>query len=192
MGDSAGVVTEGLRLSRWMTRATEADLWIVQRASAVSRLRMVRAFVLFINLLGNGWVYILVGLGLIAHMGSAAVRVIAAASVAAAASHLIYTVVKRRTRRLRPFERDATIKPVSGVLDRYSFPSGHCMTVVAVAVPIVVANPAWWLTAAAGFVMVALCRLVAGHHYPSDVASGALLGLLVSAPVALLMFPAAT
>ena len=192
MRDRAGTNTESLRLSRWIVRATEADLWIVRRVSTASRSRVVRACVLFINRLGDGWVYILVALAVIAHVGSAAVRVIAAASVAVAVSHLIYAVVKRRTKRLRPFERDATIEPVARVLDRYSFPSGHCMTIAAVAVPIVVAIPARGPAAVAGFVAVALCRLLAGHHYPSDIASGALLGLLVSLPVARLMIPTAT
>lgn len=174
-----------------MAQAAETELQIVRRASATSRRRAVRAVVILVNRLGDGWLYLLIGLAVFLRLGPAGLRVIAAAGLAAAVSHLIYALVKRRVKRLRPFERDATIASVARVLDRYSFPSGHCMTVAAVAVPVVVAVPAWRVPALAGMALIALCRLLAGHHYPSDIATGALLGLAVSVPVALYLIPVA-
>lgn len=160
---------------------------IVRRMSTASRWPAVRTCVVVINGLGDGWIYALAALAVVARMGQAAGRVVATAAAAAAVSHLIYAVVKRRTKRLRPFERDASIEPVARILDRYSFPSGHCMTVTAVAVPIIDAIPVWWPAAVLIWMLVALCRLLAGHHYPSDLAAGALIGLLVSVPVVRLM-----
>lgn len=178
---------ESLRLSRRFAHAAEAELRIVRRISTASRWPAVRTCVVIINGLGDGWIYALAGAAVFARLGLAASRVVVTAVAAAAVSHLIYAVVKRRTKRLRPFERDANIESVARILDRYSFPSGHCMTITAVAVPIIDAIPAWWPAAALTWVVVALCRLLAGHHYPSDLAAGALLGLLVSIPVVRLM-----
>ncbi len=155
--------------------------------STASRWPAVRTCVVIINGLGDGWIYALAALAVVARMGLAAGRVVATAAAAAAGSHLIYAFAKRRIKRLRPFERDANIESVARVLDRYSFPSGHCMTLTAVAVPIIAAIPVWWPAAVLTFMLVALCRLLAGHHYPSDLAAGALIGLLVSVPVVLLL-----
>lgn len=188
--DAVVDLPENRKLKRWVARAAEIELSIVRNACAVSRPRPIRAGVAIINFLGNGWIYILVGLAVIIRAGLSAPRVIAAATVGTVFSHLIYKFVKRRTKRLRPFERDASILPVARVLDRYSFPSGHCMTVTAVAVPIIFAIPAWWPAAAVGLLLIAASRLLAGHHYPSDVGSGVLLGILVSVPSSLLILPA--
>jgi undecaprenyl-diphosphatase len=185
--DDAAAGAESLRLSRRLAHAAEAELRIVRRMSTASRWPAVRTCVVVINTLGDGWIYALAALAVVARMGLAGGRVIATALAAAAGSHLIYAFVKRRTKRLRPFERDASIESVARILDRYSFPSGHCMTVTAVAVPIIAAIPPWRPAAVITFVLVALCRLLAGHHYPSDLAAGALIGLLVSVPVVLLV-----
>lgn len=90
---------------------------------------------------------------------------------------------KTAVHRARPFERDGTrrlVAPPTGS----SFPSGHAA--VATAWSLAVApharrpRPARWLLAAVGG-YVAASRVHVGVHYPSDVAGGAGMGLLVAA-----------
>jgi undecaprenyl-diphosphatase len=88
---------------------------------------------------------------------------------------LLYTQLKRRTRRPRPFRDDARIKAITPPLDEFSFPSGHTLHAVAFTI-IAVA----WYPALAAFlvpftVAVAASRVVLGLHYPSDVVAAALI-----------------
>ena len=89
---------------------------------------------------------------------------------------------------LKPvFERDRP-PPVDLDRDRYlpsrprslSFPSGHTSHAVAAAVALARMWPsgraAWWTLAA----LMGYSRIYVGHHFPSDVVGGALIGLLIA------------
>src|SRR5262245_18654972 len=62
----------------------------------------------------------------------------------------------------------------------FSFPSGHAATtfggVVAVCRMWPQGRVAWWVAA----LMIAFSRIYLGHHYPSDVIAGALVGILTA------------
>ncbi|CAL9547817.1 phosphatase PAP2 family protein [Streptomyces sp. NPDC057838] len=90
-----------------------------------------------------------------------------------AGAHLASMGVKRIVRRPRP----AHVDPLVRTAGRHSFPSSHATSSAAAAVVfgalgVPVAGP---LAAA-----VCVSRLVAGVHYPSDVAAGAALGALTA------------
>jgi undecaprenyl-diphosphatase len=106
-----------------------------------------------------------------------------AASVHMAATGLValilYTTLKRRTRRPRPFADDLRIRALTRPLDEFSFPSGHTLHAVAFTIIALAWYPqlGWLLlpfTAA-----VALSRVVLGLHYPSDVLAAALIASLI-------------
>lgn len=59
-----------------------------------------------------------------------------------------------------------------------SFPSGDTASVVAALVPMAMALRMFWLPVGALVVLVAVFRIIAGYHYPSDVLAGAALGFL--------------
>ncbi|MET9390000.1 phosphatase PAP2 family protein [Streptomyces sp. NPDC006624] len=90
-----------------------------------------------------------------------------------AGAHLVSMGVKRVVRRPRP----AHVVPLVRTVGRHSFPSSHATSSAAAAVAFgalgVRAVPP--LAAA-----VCVSRLVAGVHYPSDVAAGAALGALTA------------
>ncbi|WP_432117060.1 phosphatase PAP2 family protein [Streptomyces sp. bgisy032] len=90
-----------------------------------------------------------------------------------AGAHLVSMGVKRVVRRPRP----AHVVPLVRTAGRHSFPSSHATSSAAAAVAFgalgVRAVPP--LAAA-----VCVSRLVAGVHYPSDVAAGAALGALTA------------
>lgn len=66
-----------------------------------------------------------------------------------------------------------------------SYPSGHTAAAFATVAVLVLALRCWWVTALAMVVAVAISfsRLYLGHHYPSDVVGGVVLGLAVGASV---------
>ncbi|MCW5251606.1 phosphatase PAP2 family protein [Streptomyces sp. SHP 1-2] len=90
-----------------------------------------------------------------------------------AAAHLTGMGVKRLVRRPRP----AHVAPLVRTAGRHSFPSCHATSAGAAAVVFgtLGVRAAWPLAAA-----VCASRLVAGVHYPSDVAAGAALGALTA------------
>ncbi|CAL9461979.1 phosphatase PAP2 family protein [Streptomyces sp. enrichment culture] len=90
-----------------------------------------------------------------------------------AGAHAASSVVKRVVRRPRP----AHVEPLVGTAGRHSFPSSHATSAAAAAVAFgALGSRAVPPLAAA----VCVSRLVAGVHYPSDVAAGAALGALTA------------
>ncbi|MFE5212088.1 phosphatase PAP2 family protein [Streptomyces sp. NPDC056600] len=83
--------------------------------------------------------------------------------------------VKRLVRRPRPTAVQARVP----VLANHSFPSSHAASSAAAAVAAGVLLPAAGAVAAPVAVAMCLSRVVAGVHYPSDVAAGVLLGAAV-------------
>lgn len=59
------------------------------------------------------------------------------------------------------------------------------MTAAAVAVPIAMARPALAVPALICCALIGWSRLLAAHHYPSDVLAGAGLGILAALPATL-------
>lgn len=90
-----------------------------------------------------------------------------------AGAHLVSMGVKRVVRRPRP----AHVEPLVTTVGRHSFPSSHATSAAAAAVAFgaLGAHAVPPLAAA-----VCVSRLVAGVHYPSDVAAGAALGALTA------------
>lgn len=165
-------MTAGLRLRqglafepRW---CRTANRWGARRG--------VRRLFATVSRLGDGWLWLALAAGLAATPGPrgkwAALQMLATGVVAS----LAYRVLKRMTRRSRPYRAHATVVARAAALDEYSFPSGHtlhavCFSVIAGSWFPLLAPPLIVFTA-----LVALSRVVLGLHYPTDVIAGALLG----------------
>jgi undecaprenyl-diphosphatase len=162
---------------------------MVRRACRWTRFKPIRHATIAVNLLGNGWLYPLIGVALALSGLVHAWKIFTASLLAAGGAHAVYAVVKRVVGRKRPFEREPALQPLARVLDRYSFPSGHCMTLTAVLTPIVHAAPALWPATVVALAILSWCRLAAAHHYPSDVLAGIGLGAAVAVPLARLLVP---
>ncbi|OIQ87724.1 PAP2 superfamily protein [mine drainage metagenome] len=160
------------------------ELPVVRRFAALGRWRSVRSGVGVVNVLANGWIYlpITVAVYLLAHGN--AWQIIGQAGLATLIAHIIHVLLKRGLKRQRPFDRDPALAARTRVLGRYAFPSGHCMTLVCVALPIVHNTPWLWPLASFGVALLAVCRIIAGHHYPTDVLAGIFIGLGVAWPTA--------
>ena len=117
---------------------------------------------------------------------------------------IAFTPLKRALARTRPCDNGGfrgyevsglrnfgTSKPrnsVSAPLDRYSFPSGHAMTAAAFGTPIIVAaSPFAIPIVIAACALVSWSRIALGHHYPSDIVAGTVLGAIIAATVAMVV-----
>jgi undecaprenyl-diphosphatase len=166
-----------------LLRLNQRELRLVRQLSTSCEWPGVRPVALVLNRLSNGWLYPLVVAGLLWLQPARASVVIAAAALAAGSAHAIYPWIKRRTARPRPCDIDPSLRPLLNTLDRYSFPSGHCMTVTCVLIPVTSAFPQLDAFAAVLWLLVAWARLVTAHHYPSDLIAGTLLGAIVAWPI---------
>ncbi len=90
---------------------------------------------------------------------------------------LIYSAIKRTTRRPRPSDVYATLELTVAPLDRFSFPSGHTLHAVAFTTLAWHYHPLLGMALLPFTLLVALSRIVLGLHYPSDVLAGACIGI---------------
>jgi undecaprenyl-diphosphatase len=161
------------------------ELALVRRQAHIGRRGWVRPFALVLNHLGNGWLYPLLIVVLLWLSPEDFLVVLVSAGAAAGVAHLVYPAIKRWVARLRPFEVDPAMPPLLRTMDRYSFPSGHCMTITAVAIPVAVTHPALSLPAVLTCLLIGWARMLAAHHYPSDILAGTALGALAALPATL-------
>ena len=93
----------------------------------------------------------------------------------------LYKLLKRWTRRPRPFASDMRIRAWVAPLDEFSFPSGHTLHAVAFSLVAMAHYPAlaWMLVPFTA--SVAVSRVVLGLHYPSDVLAATGIGSALAA-----------
>jgi len=138
----------------------------------------------WISRLGNGWIYFFVGAGAVLGVkGAAGLRLLGTAGGAAGFAFLPYSYIKLRLARLRPCDQWPALSSGLAPLDRFSCPSGHCMTLAAVGTPLAWSHPPLIPVILAITLVMAWARIAQGHHYPSDILVGTAIGLSVGAAV---------
>lgn len=88
----------------------------------------------------------------------------------------LYRVLKRLTRRPRPYAQHRAIVAHVPPLDEFSFPSGHTLHAVAFTAVACSWYPALALVLVPFALLVAASRVVLGLHYPSDVLAAVVIG----------------
>ena len=178
LGDS-----EARRRSGW-DRLAAVD-WPIARAMALSgdrRAPLIAAKAL--SRLGNGPIYLVILLALVVFRPNDAGAALLSGAASILLLHSIYPSIKRSAARPRPRDMGIACPDAPPPLDRYSFPSGHVMTLTAALAPIVLAAPRVWPYAIATWAAMAWARLAVGDHFASDVAAGTLIGAGVSGLIA--------
>jgi len=140
---------------------------------------------------GDGWIWAVIAGALWFLLPFAEVeRVVIHCVFAIGVSLLIYFPIKLIGRRPRPYENGLEIKPQVPPLDRYSFPSGHTMNNLAVALTLAAYFPSLSLPAIAIPILLGSLRVLFGVHYLSDIVGGGMLGAVAFA-LAKAFFPLA-
>lgn len=129
--------------------------------------------------LGDGWTWAFVAPWVIWHMGWKSGFALAWRGTAVGlVSVAIYKLLKGRFNRPRPYERH-DLEPLQPPPDRFSFPSGHAMNNLAIALYVGHFLPQVLPILLPLAVMVGFSRVYLRVHYPSDVLVGAGLGLAI-------------
>ena len=147
-----------------------------RRANRWGASSWVRGYFATISRLGDGvfW-YLLMG-ALIVFDGMAGLRASLHLAATGVIALTLYKLLKRWTRRPRPFASDVRIHAWVAPLDEFSFPSGHTLHAVAFSLVAMAHYPtlAWLLVPFTA--SVAVSRVVLGLHYPSDVLAATVIG----------------
>src|SRR3954447_7808072 len=101
---------------------------------------------------------------------------------AAAPAHLVAFVIHHAWDRPRPYATHHISHPWSNTTDA-SFPSDHASVSYAIAFAVLAFDPIAGAIFLIGATIIAVGRLFIGAHYPSDVATGLVIGLLAAGVV---------
>jgi undecaprenyl-diphosphatase len=163
------------------------DYQLMRRVNRWRAPRWVRWWSIGATRAGDGWLWSLCGVALLASRDADRYAAVVAALLAAAMGIVVFRVLKRAVGRKRPCVHEphcwATLLPP----DQFSFPSGHSITAFAVAVSLGYFYPpllAGLLFCAAS---VAASRILLGLHFLSDVLAGSALGVALGYSAALLI-----
>jgi undecaprenyl-diphosphatase len=141
-----------------------------------------------VSRLGDGWVWyaLMLGIALFGgpHGWQASLHMAAVGLVAAS----LYRLLKRWTRRPRPFRSHEQIVAHIAPLDEYSFPSGHTLHAVSFSLVALAWYPQLILLLLPLTILIAASRVVLGLHYPSDVVVASLIGFALAELSCLLVF----
>ena len=170
-----------LPVNATLLRLQRADERLCLALNAASRHLSVLHLFRAVSWLGNGVFWYALMLALLLRDAEQALVPVVHMILVGALGTAIYSSLKRRTARPRPYQVVPAVAMGTTPLDAFSFPSGH--TLHAVAFTLVAAG---YYPALAGVLgiftaLVAASRVVLGLHYPSDVAAGAAIGAVIAA-----------
>lgn len=128
--------------------------------------------------IGDGYIWAIIAFALwLALPVPELLRTVLHCVLAIGVSLCIYLPIKFLVKRPRPFDGGMDVTPLVPPLDKYSFPSGHTMNNLAVAMTLAVHFPRLMVPAMALPVALGMLRIFFGVHYLSDIVGGALLGV---------------
>lgn len=156
------------------------EINLCQRLNRMGQHRLVRLFFKGISRLGDGVFWYTLAFAIPFVAGIEGLLAVAHISLVGLLCVTIYSQLKNRLVRQRPFISFDIITAHTAPLDKYSFPSGHTMNAVNFAVLFTWFFPELALLVIPFAILVALSRVILGMHYPTDVLVGAVLGLLIS------------
>jgi undecaprenyl-diphosphatase len=172
------------KIDRAFQRLDHTEIPVVTKVVILSRPLPLRTLLRVTNSLSDGWIYLPLFVFLLLERQW---RVLAAIGLAAAVCFALYFLAKFSLARIRPCHQSGITAVQPRCLDRYSFPSGHCMTMTLFSVLLSWRHPATIPFLLCAVILLAWARMADAYHYPSDLIAGIGLGLSVGVPVALIL-----
>lgn len=171
------------RTAALAARLLDVEHDLCRRATRWQERRAVLAFFRAVSRLGDGPIWLALAVAMPLLWGVVALATVARFAIVGMVAAVLVRALKRWTVRPRPFASGLGISAGAAPLDPWSFPSGHTLHAVAFNVVAAADLPVLALALAPFTLAVAASRVVLGLHYPSDVAAGAGLGLLIAGAV---------
>lgn len=142
--------------------------------------RWIRYWMIIATKLGDGWIWYGLGAILLLYGGPQRFAAVGAAGSAALTGVAVFKILKKLSHRKRPCHLEPHCWSKVLPPDRFSFPSGHTMTAVSIALVVSYYYP--WMEGALFFVAlsIAISRVVLGMHFLSDVLAGIVLGVALA------------
>ncbi|MEP6880528.1 MAG: phosphatase PAP2 family protein [Dokdonella sp.] len=133
-----------------------------------------------ISRLGDGLIWYALMLGIALFGGQQGYKAALHMACVGMFAAILYRVLKRWTRRPRPFRSHAQIVAHIAPLDEFSFPSGHTLHAVCFTLVASAWYPQLFPMLLPFTLLIAASRVVLGLHYPSDVIVAMLIGFALA------------
>jgi len=177
-----------MRIPRLHDSSSGRDAGWCLLANQWGRTPSIRRFFAIVSRLGDGMFWYALMLVLVFADGLAGLAAATHLAVTGALALALYKLLKRWTRRPRPFASDVRITAWIAPLDEFSFPSGHTLHAMAFSLVAISHYPLLALVLAPFTLCVAMSRVVLGLHYPSDVLAATGIGAAL-ASVSIMLAP---
>lgn len=168
------------RMRLYLDRMHQLDSNVCVAVNHTSQYRLIRDIFRVVSRLGDGVIWYMLMLGLIAVHGSEAYIPVLHMVLTGLVGTLTYKWLKGKTLRPRPYEVRQDIWLTGKPLDKFSFPSGHTLHAVVFSIVALTYYPELAVIVIPFTLMVGLSRVVLGLHYPSDVMAGAMIGATIA------------
>ena len=154
------------------------DIAFILFVSKLNSRYVVDKIFYIISKIGDGPLYILIGVALIFTPVEFSYHILLIGFLAFAIELPVYFIVKKYVKRLRPFEQMQNINHLIAPPDKYSFPSGHTSAafVMATLFSAFFNEVAFFLFLLAS--LIGFSRIYLRVHYPTDIFAGAALGII--------------
>ena len=143
---------------------------VPQRSEKLNR------FMTLATLLGDGWLWLAIGLFALI-VDTNADRLLFQLALGTGLQLFLYLLVKQVCSRRRPFELLENVPCIRRPSDRYSFPSGHTAAAFVVVATVGLFYSFLFLPLLLLALLIGFSRIYLGVHYPTDILAGALLGI---------------